>query len=212
MLYYTGSNFVLFRSCLRAKDFPLFGWQTRKLEASTNQQWSLWLYSKHLMDMFTRFWIKRPSTFGKYSIFHPLQEYFFKAWKTIYSLICVPYFFFRDVYLSLLFNFKIGPSLGLSCLILSMFIMILIIRIINTTCFDNTISMVELEGKLPSRSWSLFALTSTILVTFTRGLACTFRKVWSTSTLKNYYRHYMLGFLVFFTGKQYMKTPMKVSM
>ena len=89
--------------------------------------------------------------------------------------------------------------------------MILIIRIINTTCFDNTISMVELEGKLPSRSWSLFALTSTILVTFTRGLACTFRKVWSTSTLKNYCRHYILGFLVFFTGKQYMKTPMKVS-
>ena len=51
-----------------------FGWQTRKLSA-TNQQWSLWLHTKQLMDISPRFWIMRPSTFGKYSIFHPLQGF-----------------------------------------------------------------------------------------------------------------------------------------
>ena len=34
--------------------------------AATNQQWSYWLYTKHLIDMFPCFWIRRPSTFGKY--------------------------------------------------------------------------------------------------------------------------------------------------
>ena len=53
---------------------PLFGWQTRKLSA-TNQQWSLWLYAKHLLDVFPRFWISRPSTFKKYLIFHPLRGF-----------------------------------------------------------------------------------------------------------------------------------------
>ena len=74
---------------------------------------------------------------------------FFKAWKTIDSLMCVPNFLFRDVYSSLLFNFKIGPSLDLSFLMSPIFIIILIIYIIKTTCFDDTILMVELEGKLP---------------------------------------------------------------
>ena len=53
---------------------PIFGCQIRKLSA-TNQQWSLWLYTKHLMDMLPRFWIKWSSTFGKYSIFHPWQGF-----------------------------------------------------------------------------------------------------------------------------------------
>ena len=142
MFYYAGSNFVLFRSCFQAKGSPFFGWQTRKLSA-TNQQWSLWLYTKHLMDMFPYFWIMRPSTFGKYSIFHSLQGFsannftfgnailfiFFEAWKAIDSLMCVPNFLFSDVYLSLLFNFKIDPSLSLSYLMSSMFVIILIIRI-----------------------------------------------------------------------------------
>ena len=43
---------------------------------------------------------------------------------------CVPNFY-NDVYLSLLFNFKVGPLLDLSCLMSSMFIIILIIRIIK---------------------------------------------------------------------------------
>ena len=39
----------------------------------------------------------------------------------------------------------------------SMFIIILIICIIKTTCFDNIILMAELEGKLTLSRWSLFA-------------------------------------------------------
>ena len=74
--------------------------------------------------------------------------YFFKALKAIDSLTCVPNFLFRDVNLSLLFNFKIGSLLGLSYLMYSMFIIILIIRIIKTTCFGNTILMAVLKGKL----------------------------------------------------------------
>ena len=153
---------MLFRSCFWAEYSPFLVWQTRKLSA-TNQQWNLWLYTKLLMDMFPLFWIRRPSTFGRYSIFEPLQGFsannftsrnvimfiFSKAWKTIDSLTCVPKFLLSDVYLYLLFNFKIGPLLGFSFLLLSMFIIILIIRIIKTTCFDNTILMAELEGKLP---------------------------------------------------------------
>ena len=90
----------------------------------------------------------------------------------------MPNSLFSDFYLSLLFNFKIELSLGLSCLMSSVFIIILIrvnvlavpiyfklfhyftlpkislkllliIRIIKTTCFDNTILIAELEGKVP---------------------------------------------------------------
>ena len=61
----------------------------------------------------------------------------------------MPNFLFGDVYLNLLFDVKLGPSLDLSCLMSSMFIIILIIRIIKTTCFNDTILMAELEGKLP---------------------------------------------------------------
>ena len=70
------------------------------------------MYTKYLMDMF---------------------PYFLKTWKAMYSLTGVPDFSFSDVYLNLLFNFKVGPSLDLSCLMSSMFIITLIIRIIKTT-------------------------------------------------------------------------------
>ena len=109
-----------------------FSWQTKKLSA-TNQQWCLWLYSKHPVDMFPSFWIMKSLTFWKYSILHPTrgssannftsrnatQFTFLKTLKAIDSLTRVPNFFFSDFYLSLLFKFKIGPSVRLSCLILS---------------------------------------------------------------------------------------------
>ena len=155
ILWYPGASFG-------SRTPPIFGCQTRKLSA-TNQQWSLWLYTKHLMDMLPRFWITWSSTFGKYSIFHPWQGFsannftsrnailftFFKAWKAKDSSTCDPIFLFSDVYLNLLFNFKVGPSSDLSCLMSSMFIITLIICIIKTTCFNNTILIAKLEGKLP---------------------------------------------------------------
>ena len=64
-------------------------------------------------------------------------------------LSCVPNFLFSEFYLSLFFDFTIGLSLDHSCLILSMFIIILIIRIIKIRCFHNTILMVELVGRVP---------------------------------------------------------------
>ena len=74
---------------------------------------------------------------------------FFKTWKVIDSLTRVPNFLLSDVYLNLLLNFKVGPSLDLSCLMSSMFIILLIIRIIKTMRFNNTTLMAELEGKRP---------------------------------------------------------------
>ena len=125
-------------AAFRPRTPSFFGWQTRRLSA-TNQQWSLWLNTKHLMDMFSRFWIRRPLTFRKYSIFHPLWRFstnnFTSKNATLFtfsrpkdSLTFVSNSLLSDFYLSLLFNLKIGPSLGLSCLMPSMFIIILIIR------------------------------------------------------------------------------------
>ena len=110
--------------------------------------------------MFPRFLIRSSSTFGKHSIFHTWQwfsakniyflecytVYCFKACQAIDSLTHVPHFLFGDLYLNLLFNFKVGPSSGLSSLISS--IITLIIRIIKTMCFNNTTLMAELEGKV----------------------------------------------------------------
>ena len=70
-------------------------------------------------------------------------------------MTCVSNFLINDVYLNLLFNFKVVPLLDLSCLMSSMFIIILIIRIIKTTCFNNTILMTKLEEKFPESRWSL---------------------------------------------------------
>ena len=79
----------------------------------------------------------------------------FKTLKAMDSLTRVPNFLFREFYLSLLFKFKTGPWLSLSCLMSCMFIIMrIIICITKTTCFDNTILMVELEGKLPKSRWS----------------------------------------------------------
>ena len=80
---------------------------------------------------------------------------FFQDWKAKDSLMYVPNFLFSYVYLSFLFNFKIGYSLGLSCLVPPMFIIILIIRIIKAKCFNNTFLMVDLKEKLPQSRWSL---------------------------------------------------------
>ena len=63
--------------------------------------------------------------------------------------MCVSNFLLSDVYLNFLFNFKVVLSLDLSCLMSSMFIIIFVIHIIETTCFNDTISMAELEGELP---------------------------------------------------------------
>ena len=61
------------------------------------------------------------------------------------SLTWVPNLFFSNIYLSLLFNFKIGPLLDLSSLMWSIDFVVLIIRIIKTTRFDSKILMAELE-------------------------------------------------------------------
>ena len=83
---------------------------------------------------------------------------FFQDLKAIESLTFLPSFLFSDVYLNLLLNFKVGPSLDLSCLMPSMFIIILIIRLIKATCCNNIVLMAELEGKLPQSQRSLSAL------------------------------------------------------
>ena len=118
-----------------------------------------------------------------------LYVYFFKASKAIDSLTCVSHFLFSDVYLNLLFNFKVGPSLDLSWLMSPILIIILIICIIKTTCFNNTILMAELEGKLPYSRWSLSAHNFPSSGYFHKIVGITFRKVWSTSALKSFYRH-----------------------
>ena len=141
---------------------PFFVCQTRKLSA-IHHQWNLWLDTKHLMDMFPRFWIRWSSIFAKCSIFHPWQSFLlitlllwmpycllFQGLKGHRFLKCVPNFLFTDVYLNLLFNFK-SWFLVRSFLsnVVHVYYYTLIIRIIKTTCFNNTILMAELEGKLP---------------------------------------------------------------
>ena len=74
---------------------------------------------------------------------------FFSPYGGFPPITLLPNVLFKDVYWIFLFNFKIGLSLGLSSLMPSMFIIMLIIRIIKTTYFDNTILMAELEGKVP---------------------------------------------------------------
>ena len=155
ILWYPGAAFG-------SRTPPFFGWKTSNV-STTNQQWNLWLYTKHLIDMLPLFWLRWSSTFGKYLIFHCWQGfsvnniyfleyytvYFLKACKAKYSLTCVPIFLFSDIYSNLLFGFKVDPSSDLSCLMSSMFVITLIIHIINKTCFNNTILIAELEGKLP---------------------------------------------------------------
>ena len=44
---------------------PIFGWQTTKF-SRIDQQWTLRLHAKYLMDKLSSFWIMRPWTFGKH--------------------------------------------------------------------------------------------------------------------------------------------------
>ena len=151
ILYYSGAVFG-------PRASPFFVWQTGKLSA-TNQQWILSLYTKHLMDIFK---LGDLQLLGSTQFFTSYRDFplitlllatlyclFFKAWKAIESLTWMPDFLFSAIYFSLLFNFKIGSSLVLSCLMSSMFIIILIFFIFKTTCFNNIILMANLEGKFP---------------------------------------------------------------
>ena len=77
-----------------------------------------------------------------------IQGHFSKVIETVDFLTFVPNFLFRDCLRCLLLEFEIGLSLGLPCLMPSMFkVIILIIQIIKTTYFGNTILMAELERK-----------------------------------------------------------------
>ena len=118
------------------------------------------------------------------------------AYKAIDSLTRVPNFLFIDVYLNLLFNFKFGPSSDLSCLVSSMFIITLIIRIIKTTCFNNTIELRNLKESFLKVGGLFLPLTSPVSVTFARFLACTYRRVCSTSALKRFCScYYIFGII-----------------
>ena len=101
------------------------------------------------------FSIRTPLTFWKYAVFHPARVFFadncFTVYffKTIDSLTHVSNFLFREFYLSLLIKFKIGLSLGFTCLMSSMFIIMwIIMRIIKTSCFGKIILMAWLEDKV----------------------------------------------------------------
>ena len=126
ILWYPGVSFG-------SRNPRIFGCQIRKLSGTT-QEWSLWLYTKHLMDVLPHFWITWSWTLGKYSIFP--DRVFVLITLLIGMLYCLFFqglidhrfldvwgkFLFSGVYLNLLFNFKVGPSLDLSCLMSSMFI------------------------------------------------------------------------------------------
>ena len=89
---------------------------------------------------------------------------------------------FCEFYLDDLFKFKIGPWLSLFCLMLYMFIIMrIIIRIIKITRSENTVLLAQLKvGGL------FLLITLRLLFTFTRFLARTFRKIFSTSTQNNF--------------------------
>ena len=110
--------------------------------------------------------------------------------------------FFQDLkvhrFLDVCFNFQIswrlfksfisvGPSLDLSCLMPSVFIITLIIRIIKTKCFSNIFWWRNLKVSFLKEGSLFLPLTSPVLVIFTRLLACNFKKVCSTSVLKSFY-------------------------
>ena len=117
---------------------------------------NIWWICSHVFELGDLQLLERSQSFTTDKGFLPitlligmLYCLFFKTWKAIDSLTCVPNFLFGDVYLNLLFDVKLGPSLDLSCLMSSMFIIILIIRIIKTTRFNNTALTAKSERKLP---------------------------------------------------------------
>ena len=127
ILWYPGASFGW-------RTPPIFGCQIRNLFA-TNQQWSLWLYTKHLMDTLPRFWITCLQLLESTQFFTPDKGFllitlhlgmlyclFFQALIDHRFIDVWPNFLLSDVYLNILFNFKVGPSLDLSCLMWSMFI------------------------------------------------------------------------------------------
>ena len=89
-LWYPGASFV-------PRTPPIFGCQTRHLSVA-NQQWSLWLYIKYLMDMLPRFWITWSSTFGKNSIFHPWQEFSASTFTARNDILYSMYFLRKTVF------------------------------------------------------------------------------------------------------------------
>ena len=106
-------------AAFRPRTPPFYTSQTRNLSA-TNQQWSLWLCTEHLMDMFPSFLIRRPLIFVKCPIFHSAWRFsasnftsrnatlfiFFKTLNTIYSLMYVLNSLLKEFYLRILINFK----------------------------------------------------------------------------------------------------------
>ena len=100
-------------------------------------------------------------------------------------------------YSSILFKFKFGLLLRLSCLMLSIFIIIrTIIRIIKTTCFENIILIGQLERSSLKVDGLFLPITFPVLVTFTGSLTHTFRNVCSTSTLKHFWHSsYIFGII-----------------
>ena len=95
------------------------------------------------------FWISWSSTFGKYSIFHPWQRFSANNVTSKYALLFI---FSRPERLYIpwcVCQFYLSWSLVRPFLSnVSMFIIILIIRIIKTTRFNNTILMTKLERKI----------------------------------------------------------------
>ena len=57
-------------TALGSKTPPLFGWQTRNL-STINQQWSLWMYTKYLVDV-SKFLKYETFNFWEVLIFAPL--------------------------------------------------------------------------------------------------------------------------------------------
>ena len=100
-----------------------------------NQRWSFWLYTKYLMNMFLRFWIIFVHlTFGRYLAFHPNGHFppitwflgmihclFLEGLKDYRFFKMCANFLFRGCLQNLLLKFKIGLSLGISCLMPSIF-------------------------------------------------------------------------------------------
>ena len=93
-------------------------------DKQANQQYNLLLFTKLLINIFPRFWIKRPSTFGSTQFFSShgglpliiillgmLQPLYFQLLKDHKILEVCAKFLFSDFDLSLLFNFKIRSSL-----------------------------------------------------------------------------------------------------
>ena len=151
MVYYVGGNSVLFTSCFRliSKEVPDYMpnilwicfhlFELGDLQRLGSNQFFIPYRSIPLITITLEI---LPCLFFQHHRFLDVCAKFSVYWLLFKCFIDVFLnFMLIDFYLSLLFNFKIGLLLGLSCLMSSVFINILIIRIIKKTCFDNTILM-----------------------------------------------------------------------